>query len=391
VRTGFSHQVSKETAVDISREIFENQRRPRFGNGNPEKMQYEFWEWMIRGPEENTVIENEGILGRAGLIMRDGILKSTYGPWRARDLFNAPANREDGPIWTFDRDGASMTQLPDGRLICIGGEHEDDYDPDFYIYNDVVVFSPEGQIEVYGYPKEVFPPTDFHTATLVGDLIVIVGCLGHPDQRRVGVTPVFALDVSDYHISELKTSGDMPGWIYKHEAQLAADGTIAIHGGEVLVDTRRGMRCMRSNVNDYAFDLPSRTWRLITKRNWRQFVIQRADGKPLAGDLQEEQILPRGAREVSQTESNDLNESLYNLAGRGAPGPTFQSRPTPDIRYRVSSVQFTVDIQDYWVRVVVEAEVSEERSHRLAEEMRAKTEASIDSLCVLEELDQDDQ
>lgn len=377
--------------MDISREIFDNQRRPRFGSGNPEKMQYEFWEWMIRGPQENTVIENEGILGHEGLIMRDGMLKSAYGPWRARDLFHAPANREDGPIWTFDRNGASATQLPDGRLICIGGEHEDSYDPDFYIYNDVVVFSPEDQIEVYGYPKEVFPPTDFHTATLVGDLIVIVGCLGHPDQRRVGFTPVFALDVSDYHISELKTSGDMPGWIYKHEAQLAADGTIAIHGGEVRVDTRRGMRCMRSNVNDYAVDLHSRTWRLITKRNWRQFVIQRTDGKRLAGDLQEEQILPKGAKEVNQTENDDLHGSLYNLAGRGASGPIFQRRPTPQVRYRVNSVPFTVDVQYYCVRVVVEAGISEELSHRLAEEIRAKTEASIDSSCVLEELDQDYQ
>jgi len=52
-----------------------------------------------------------------------GCLKSRYGPRRARDLFNIPVNREDGPIWTFDRMGATETELPDGRLVRIGGEH----------------------------------------------------------------------------------------------------------------------------------------------------------------------------------------------------------------------------------------------------------------------------
>ena len=57
--------------------------------------------------------------------------------------------------------GQSQTELPDGRLICVAGEHEDSYDPDFHIYNDVVVFDPSGEYEIYGYPQNVFPPTDF--------------------------------------------------------------------------------------------------------------------------------------------------------------------------------------------------------------------------------------
>ena len=55
--------------------------------------------------------------------MREGILKSTYGPYRARDLFQVPLNRDDGPIWTFDRMGQSRIELPDGRLVCVAGEH----------------------------------------------------------------------------------------------------------------------------------------------------------------------------------------------------------------------------------------------------------------------------
>jgi len=57
--------------------------------------------------------------------------------------------------------------LPDGREVLIAGEHEDYYDPDFFIYNDVVVRAPDGKFAIYGYSKEAFPPTDFHTATLL--------------------------------------------------------------------------------------------------------------------------------------------------------------------------------------------------------------------------------
>ena len=72
------------------------------------------------------------------------------------------------PVWCFDRFGQSMTILPDGRRIFIAGEHEDWYDPDFFIYNDVVVISTNGDIEhIFGYPIEVFPPTDFHAAAYV--------------------------------------------------------------------------------------------------------------------------------------------------------------------------------------------------------------------------------
>jgi hypothetical protein len=176
--------------TQISQEIFEQQRRPRFGNANPERMNCAFWEWMIRG-DETTPIAKEGGLAGAGLMMRAGKLKSAYGPYRARDFFQVTLNREDGPIWTFERYGATRNDLPDGRVIRIGGEHEDSYDPDFCIYNDVVVFGPEDEIEIYGYPKEIFPPTDFHSATLVGDEIIVVGCLGNVNGRRPGFTPVY--------------------------------------------------------------------------------------------------------------------------------------------------------------------------------------------------------
>ena len=58
--------------------------------------------------------------------------------WQARTTFGD--TREDSedwdqPVWCFIRYGATRTKIPDGRIVCIGGEHEDSYDPDFYIYN----------------------------------------------------------------------------------------------------------------------------------------------------------------------------------------------------------------------------------------------------------------
>lgn len=230
----------------ITREVFEEQRRPRFGTTNPERMRLAFWEWMIRGDDIPPTGDGD-VLGKFGLMMRAGVLKSGYGPYRARDLFKVPLNRDDGPIWTFDRMGATRTELPDDRVVYIGGEHEDSYDPDFCIYNDVVVFGPSDQIEIYGYPRGVFPPTDFHTASLVDNRIIVIGCIGYMKDRRPGYTPVYALDLADYHISEIPTSGPNPGWVFKHEAETSPDGVITIRGGEVIQE-HDGEQQFRRNV-----------------------------------------------------------------------------------------------------------------------------------------------
>jgi hypothetical protein len=150
----------QEPPVDpaLTPELFMRWRTPRFGRANPERMNNPVWEWLIR---------------------------SRLSAYLAEQSFKVPLAMRAGPGWCFDRFGRSSTDLPDGRTILIAGEHEDYYDPDFYIYNDVVVLNPNGRIDIFGYPAEVFPPTDFHTATLVGDRIIIVGNLGHPEQRKL--------------------------------------------------------------------------------------------------------------------------------------------------------------------------------------------------------------
>ncbi|HEX8523508.1 MAG TPA: hypothetical protein VF669_14740 [Tepidisphaeraceae bacterium] len=138
----------------------------------------------------------------------------------------------DAPVWCFNRFGPTRTQLPDGRIVCIGGEHEDYYDPDFCIYNDVIVVHPDLSFTIYGYPKEIFPPTDFHTATLVNERIYIIGGLGYTGTRG-GSTPVYQLNLHDFSITRIQTRGTSPGWIYDHVAQLVHDGAaIRVQGGK---------------------------------------------------------------------------------------------------------------------------------------------------------------
>ena len=74
---------------------------------------------------------------------------------------------DSGPGWCFERFGQSSNELPDGWVVLIAGEHEDYYDPDFFIYNDVVVKHLDGRIDIYGYPRELFPPTDLDRKSVV--------------------------------------------------------------------------------------------------------------------------------------------------------------------------------------------------------------------------------
>ena len=172
-----------------------------------------------------------------------------------------------GPCWSNQRFGQTDTTLPDGRVISIGGEHEDWYVSDFYIYNDVIVTSPDGDLAIYGYPYDTLPPTDSHTATLAGARIVILGCLGHPSQRRPGHTPAFALAIDTFIITPLLTTGNSPGWLSRHTAELSADQrSITVRGGECFDPTRGGTTSWHDSFDDWSLDLATLTWTRLTIR-----------------------------------------------------------------------------------------------------------------------------
>ena len=162
------------------------------------------------------------------------------------------------PIWCAERYGRSITVLDDGRIVEIGGEHEDYYVPEFCIYNDVIVYYPDKSIEIYGYPKDIFPPTDSHTATLVGDSIYIIGNLSYPEERNFGFTPVYRLNLSDYSIEKVQTTGEMAGWIYKHKAFYDGKKSITISDGTIIQGSK-GLE----NREKFVLDLETLKWSLI--------------------------------------------------------------------------------------------------------------------------------
>ena len=183
-------------------------------------------------------------------------------PFPARERFAESCGEVAGPVWCADRFGQSLTLLPDGRAVQIGGEHEDYYDPDFCIYNDVFLFSPDRSVAIFGYPEKMFPPTDFHTATLAGGFIYAIGSLGYQGTRRFGETPVYRLDLDTFRMERVEAGGDVPGWIYRHRAEAVPDG-IRVWGGTIAEPGKAGDGggAHRTNAESFMLDLDRLLWR----------------------------------------------------------------------------------------------------------------------------------
>jgi hypothetical protein len=96
------------------------------------------------------------------------------------------------------------------------------------------VHGTDGSIAVYGYPEAVFPPTDFHTATLLGEYIYVIGSAGYQHTRQVGVTLVYRLHIHSLRMERLDTRGEGPGAIYKHRASVVSPHEIRVWGGKTM-------------------------------------------------------------------------------------------------------------------------------------------------------------
>lgn len=169
--------------------------------------------------------------------------------------------------------GQSVTSLPDGRTVMIAGEHEDSYDPDFQIYNDVIVHHPDDTLDIYGYPEDIFPPTDFHTATLIGDSIVIIGNLGYSATRRPGITQVAELDLATFAVRIRATTGTPPGWLHQHQAVLDGDGSRIIVKGGLIDPGRDGDPGFLENPDSWSLDLNNWEWTRLTHFPWERYVL----------------------------------------------------------------------------------------------------------------------
>ncbi|MEM1174895.1 MAG: hypothetical protein AAGI27_08770 [Pseudomonadota bacterium] len=233
---------------DVTQDLFSEWRGPKRGTANPENMSNPVWRWLV---------------------------DTRLPAYTANKAMNGPPSVEAGPVWCFDRFGQSKTTLPDGRTVLIGGEHEDYYDSDFYIYNDVVVRSESGDVDIYGYPDDIFPPTDGHTATLLEDSILLIGSLSYPEYRLDGYTQVMRLDLETFVFSQVETTGQGPGWIGNHTAEFEDQGDwIRVSGGSV---SAYDGTWYLENIDEWRLNIRTWTWERLTAKNWCRFAILRED------------------------------------------------------------------------------------------------------------------
>lgn len=275
----------------------------------------------------------------------------------------------------------SQTTIGDGRVIYIGGEHEDHYDPDFYIYNDATVIYPTGEISLFGYPKNEFPPTDFHSATPVGNSIYVIGRLGYPEEREVGVTPIYSLSLSSLKIEKVESTGECPGWISRHSASLMPDGkTLLIQGGELWLGNDLSMR---KNIDVWAFDTDSSEWRRVTNKCWQHFLLRRADRQrnrlwEVRQEMWTQKHSGHGFKSYwNYSDQPDFSalEMLYKTGGQ--PNPLEEGLAAGEYRAVIDGINVQFTEHTFCVEVVVEGQLSDAR---LAE-LQQKT------LSLLERLD----
>lgn len=240
--------------AEVTREVFLEWRDARRGTTSGEELGNPYWIWLIEVGDE-------------------------VSSFAVNDHFGGPSSFGGNPAWAWQRFGRSETRLSDGRTVWVAGEHEDHYDPDFFIYNDVVVRAPDGELTILAYPIEEFPPTDNHSATLVGGEIALVGSLGYLDERREGETQLLVLDLASWRVRRQKTSGQGPGWISSHEAELTENGkSLIVRRGNVWEGPERGLL---ENIDDWQLDLQDWRWTRLTKREWPLFEVVRVDGEYL--------------------------------------------------------------------------------------------------------------
>ncbi len=350
---------------EVTRERFLQWRSPREGAANPTVMTNPVWTWLV---------------------------KSRIDAYRANRRFDGPSPFVAGPGWCFFRFGQSETRLPDGGTLWIAGEHEDWYDPNFYIYNDVVIQRADGHIEILGYPRDAFPPTDFHTATLLNDEVLLIGNLGYTKPRRPGVTQLLRLDLSDLSVSILPVRGNPPGWIHGHRATLEAGGrSIVLSGGQWCGEDSEGW--MVENIDDWRLCLATWTWERLTHRRWPRWRFEREDGKrsmlwdfatevlyadpelePFAGQFEEARKArgtPSLKEQLGREPDFDLFRRLYS--------PSIPHTAIPDAeeefgvkRVRIEGVVVRFVEEGRSVCMTVEGELPETLSEALALELRSR-------------------
>lgn len=350
----------QEPPPPLSPDEFLAWRSPRKVTGHPTRLDNPLWHWLAR---------------------------TRWDAYNANNRYSGPSPFDAGPMWCFDRFGKSETALPGGSVVHIGGEHEDYYDPDFFIYNDVTVVDAAGNIAIHGYPAEDFPPTDFHSATLVGQSIIIIGCLGYGEQREAGTTPVYRLELSSMQIRKVETSGPPPGWIFKHSARLEDDGvSIVVSGGERWQGPDVPIT---QNIDSWSLDTAAGAWKRLTARNWQRWIVQRTDRKRSRLWDVRQAMWHRDHAHLgleSHWQFDDQPdfaavEMLYRL-DEGVPRP-IEGKDFNTFSVVMDGLAIRFKEEGSWVEAIVEGQLAPERLDALQRHMRALLERIEASECVV--------
>lgn len=311
-------------------------------------------------------------------------LTNSYWQWLVRHDISAYylelvfESKATQPLWSMGRMGQSSTLLPDGREILIGGEFEDGYDPMFWIYNDVIVKHPNGDIEIFGYPRHIFAPTDFHTATLVGDDIWIIGSLGLSEDINHTQTSVYKLNIHTYKIEKVETRNSM-GWVHDHSATLK-DNQIIIKGGKALGN---GIPA-HENIDDWSLNLKTLIWKNLTNKKWNAFLVQRKDGDWLYIDDYKELVSLQ--RPSDKAKADEIMQKIQTETNQSPALDLYAQLFVPPIDHEIDESEqdfrtYTIFVEGIKVRYVfdwtfiqvyVEGKLSTEKLELLQENLRHK-------------------
>ncbi len=349
---------------EVTAEVFAKWRDARRGKRVAEDLSNPYWSWLIRSVESS---------------------------WAANQHYGGPSSYDGNPAWSAERFGQSTTTLPDGRILLIAGEHEDHYDPDFFIYNDIIVRHPDERIEILGFPENVFPPTDFHSASLVDGKIILIGNLGYPEHRKSGETQILVIDPITWEIKKQPSTGQSPGWLHDHQATVE-EGSITVTRGEVWTDDTS----LTENFDDWRLNLTDWRWERLTHRSVTVFELARKDGEPnelyeMGMWLFQKQYGTLPVPELPELEGTEILAEIHEDMKGVEPidREAYERRHQPDgvdfkllpeledsleVRIEVQGALVRYDENYDFVRLVIEGELAPELIQKLRDDLKSKLE-----------------
>ncbi|MFC4996057.1 hypothetical protein [Rubritalea tangerina] len=175
---------------------------------------------------------------------------------------------------SYERFGMSETKLEDGRTILIAGEHEDYYDPDFFIYNDVIVKDANERFKSSAIPKTSFQPLTFTVPLSSATVSTSLAPWLHR-QAQEKDTPVYYLDLKDYTIHQVNSGQALAGSSSMKRSTNSRPTPSPSIVGKRWIDSGD----IIDNFSKWQLKLDTKQWTLVEERPWSQFRFSRKDGE----------------------------------------------------------------------------------------------------------------